>query len=195
MDLLTQALHMAVDAHADARRKMDGAPAALHALEAAAIAASLTDDMQVIAAAALHDTVEDAGVALSDIEARFGEHVAALVCADTEPRAEGESPEHSWQQRKQSTIDRLRASHDRQEAVIVLSDKLSNMRALYRGKLRLGNAMWQYFHQTDPERHHWYYRALADALSALSDTPAWREYDWLIAQVFDEAGRDPAQGR
>lgn len=188
MDLLTQALHMAVDAHANARRKLDGAPAALHALEAATIAAALTDDADVIAAAALHDTVEDAGVALSDIEARFGARVAALVCADTEPRVAGEAPDESWQRRKQATIDRLRASGDPQEAVIVLSDKLSNMRALYRGRLRLGDAMWQHFHQRDPERHHWYYRALADALSGLRDTPAWREYDWLIAQVFDEAG-------
>ena len=75
------------------------------------------------------------------------------------------------------------------EAIIVLSDKLSNMRALYRGKLRLGDGMWQYFHQRDPERHRWYYRALAEALAPLRDTPAWREYDWLIAQVFGEAER------
>ena len=189
MDLLTQAFHFAIDAHAGALRKMDGSPAALHALEAAAIAASLTDDAQVIAAAALHDTIEDANIAISDIEARFGTRVAALVSADTEPRIVGESPGQSWQRRKQATIDRLNASADIDEAIIVLSDKLSNMRALYRGKLRLGDGMWQYFHQRDPERHRWYYRALAEALAPLRDTPAWREYDWLIAQVFCEAER------
>ena len=32
-------------------------------------------------------------------------------------------------------------------------------------------------------------RALAEALAPLRDTPAWREYDWLIAQVFGEAER------
>lgn len=186
MDLLTQALHFAIDAHAGALRKMDGSPAAMHALEAAAIAATLTDDPEVMAAAALHDTIEDAGISPSEIAARFGSRVASLVDADTEPRAAGISPEQSWQQRKQSTIDRLRTSSSRDEAVIVLSDKLSNMRALYRGRLRLGDAMWQYFHQHDPARHHWYYRALAQALDVLSDTPAWREYDRLVSQVFDE---------
>ena len=111
MDLLTQAFHFAIDAHAGALRKMDGSPAALHALEAAAIAASLTDDAQVIAAAALHDTVEDANIAISDIEARFGTRVAALVSADTEPRIAGESPEQSWQRRKQATISCRTCAH------------------------------------------------------------------------------------
>lgn len=186
MDLLTQALHFAIDAHAGALRKMDDSPVALHALEAAAIAASLTGDAQIIAAAALHDTIEDAGITISDIDARFGARVAALVSADTEPRTIGESPEQSWQLRKQATIDRLSASTDMGEAIIVLSDKLSNMRALYRGKLHLGDGMWQYFHQQDPAQHRWYYRALAEALTPLRDTPAWCEYDWLIVQVFGE---------
>ena len=51
MGLFTDALHFAVDAHGDARRKGDGAPAILHATEAASIAATLTTDERVLAAA------------------------------------------------------------------------------------------------------------------------------------------------
>ena len=74
---------------------------------------------------------------------------------------------------------------------MTLGDKLSNMRAFYRGKRRLGGAMWDAFNQKDPAAHHWYYRAIADALSGLSDTPAWQEYDRLIRLVFDEDKTDP----
>ena len=52
--------------------------------------------------------------------------------------------------------------------------------------LLTGAAMWDCFHQRDPEAHHWYYRTIADVLAPLSASAAWREYDWLIRQVFDE---------
>ena len=76
-------------------------------------------------------------------------------------------------------------------AVIALGDKLSNLRALYRSRERQGAAMWDCFHQRDPEAHHWYYRTIAEVLSPLAASAAWREYDWLLRQVFDEA---PAAG-
>lgn len=71
-------------------------------------------------------------------------------------------------------------------AVVTLGDKLSNLRSFYRNKERQGSAMWAHFHQTDPEEHHWYYRTIADVLSPLAASAAWREYDWLIRKVFDE---------
>ena len=81
------------------------------------------------------------------------------------------------------------------EAAVVLGDKLSNMRAFYRGKLKLGPKMWELFNQKDPRQHHWYYRSIACALESLADTPAWREYDWLIGQVFEEGDEGPSPGR
>ena len=84
MGLFTDALHFAVDAHGDARRKGDGAPAILHATEAASIATTLTTDERVLAAAVLHDTVEAAGVLPDEIRERFGDRVAELVAAETD---------------------------------------------------------------------------------------------------------------
>lgn len=46
-----------------------------------------------------------------------------------------------------------------------------------------------------PRQHHWYYRSIACALESLADTPAWREYDWLIGQVFEEGDEGPSPGR
>ena len=70
MGLLAEAMTFAIAAHGETRRKGDGSPAILHAMEAAAVAATLTADQEVLAAAVLHDTVEDAGADLEEIRAR-----------------------------------------------------------------------------------------------------------------------------
>lgn len=188
MGLLTDAMCFAIAAHGEARRKGDGAPVILHAMEAASIAASITDDEEVLAAAVLHDTVEDAGVALEELRVRFGARVAALVSGETEDKMRGLPPEQSWRRRKEGAIAQLRWAGDGGVAIIALGDKLSNMRSLYRSKGTKGAALWECFHQKDPEQHHWYYRTIARVLSPLAATSAWQEYDWLIRQVFDENG-------
>lgn len=187
MELLTDAMTFAIAAHGGALRKGDGAPAILHAMEAAAVAATLTADQEVLAAAVLHDTVEDAGADPAEIEARFGPRVAALVAAETEDKMRALSPEVSWRRRKEAAIAHIREAEDPGVAIVALGDKLSNMRSFYRGKERRGAGLWESFHQKDPEEHHWYYRTIAGVLSPLAETAAWREYDWLIRQVFEEA--------
>lgn len=186
MSLLTQAMAFAVAAHGDTLRKGDGSPAILHAMEAAAVAASLTGDQEVLAAAVLHDTVEDTGADLAEIRTRFGGRVAELVGADTEDKMRDLPPDQTWRRRKEQTIAHLKMAEDPGVAIVTLGDKLSNMRALYRQKRERGSAVWESFHQKDPEQHHWYYRTIAQAMWTLSDTAAWQEYDWLIRQVFDE---------
>lgn len=191
MGKLTDAMTFAIAAHGDAKRKGDGTPAIFHAMEAAAVAATLTTDEDVLAAAVLHDTVEDCGATPDELRARFGDRVADLVAAETEDKMRHLPPAESWYARKKAAVARLRAETDPGAAAVTLGDKLSNMRAFYRGKRRLGGAMWDAFNQKDPAAHHWYYRAIADALSGLSDTPAWQEYDRLIRLVFDEDKTDP----
>lgn len=186
MELLNDAMTFAIAAHGGALRKGDGSPAILHAMEAAAVAATLTDDAEVLAAAVLHDTVEDAGADLEELRARFGPRVAALVGAETEDKMRHLPPAASWRARKEAAIQRLRRAEDPGVAVVTLGDKLSNLRSFYRNKERQGSAMWAHFHQTDPEEHHWYYRTIADVLSPLAASAAWREYDWLIRKVFEE---------
>lgn len=195
LDILSEAMGFAIAAHGGQPRKGDGSPMILHAMEAAAIAATLTRDPEVLAAAVLHDTVEDAGVSLEQLRRQFGERVARLVALETEDKCRGVAPELSWRGRKEQTVARLQKGLDRGEAAVVLGDKLSNMRAFYRGKLKLGPKMWELFNQKDPRQHHWYYRSIACALESLEDTPAWREYDWLIGQVFEEGDEGPSPGR
>ena len=57
MNVIEKAIGFAVKAHAGALRKGTNLPYILHPLEAASIAAQMTDDQEIIAATVLHDTV------------------------------------------------------------------------------------------------------------------------------------------
>ena len=151
MELLSEAICFAARAFDGALRKGDGAPAALHAMEAACIAATLTREEAALAAAALHDTVEDAGVTREELAERFGERVAALVMSDTEDKMRHLPPSQTWRARKEATVERMRRSEDPGEAAVCLADKLSNMRSIYRGTRERGADFWLAFSQRDPE--------------------------------------------
>jgi myo-inositol-1(or 4)-monophosphatase len=86
--------------------------------------------------------------------------------------------------RKQETIDDLNAEKDIAVKIVALGDKLSNIRALYRDRLELGDKLWQRFNQHDPKLHGWYYRSIAYATKELEQFPAWQEYSMLVEKVF-----------
>ena len=186
MSKIDDALRFAIDAHAGMTRKGDGSPYILHPLEAATIAASMTHDEDVICAAVLHDVVEDTPTTLDDLREAFGDRVAQLVASETEDKRNGASPSESWLERKQESLERLRATEDTDIHIIWLADKLSNMRSFARIHSRKGNAMWERFNQKDPALHAWYYRQVADVTEDLSAHLAWQEYARLTESVFED---------
>ena len=182
--LLDRAIIFAVNAHVGTERRGKGYPYIVHPLEAVEIVATMTPDQELLAAAALHDTVEDTDVTVEQIRAEFGDRIATLVADESEERPNGLSDEESWHDRKRAAINHLaNASHDAK--IVALGDKLSNMRAIARDYAEIGDALWNRFHSKNPKDHEWHYRGLADALRELSDTSAFQEFERLINQVFN----------
>lgn len=181
--LLDRAIEFAVHAHSGTERRGKGFPYIVHPMEAMEIVSTITPDQELLAAAALHDTIEDTDVTVEDIRREFGDRVAALVEEESDKFTTGVSEEDSWHQRKQAAIDRLAAaSHDAK--IVALGDKLSNMRAISRDYAVMGDALWNIFHAKDPKDHEWHYRGLAKSLEELRDTFAYQEFERLINQVF-----------
>ena len=181
--LLDRAIVFAVRAHAGTERRGKGFPYIVHPMEAVEIVATMTRDQELLAAAVLHDTVEDTDVTIKQIQAEFGDRVAALVASESDIMQEGVSKADSWHVRKQAAIDRLtHASYDAK--IVALGDKLSNMRAIARDYAEQGDRLWNLFHVKDRKDHEWHYRGLAEALSELKDTFAYKEFEQLINQVF-----------
>ncbi|MBR3406101.1 MAG: bifunctional (p)ppGpp synthetase/guanosine-3',5'-bis(diphosphate) 3'-pyrophosphohydrolase [Bacteroidales bacterium] len=182
-ELLDRAILFAVKAHAGTERRGKGFPYIVHPMEAMEIVATITPDQELLAAAALHDTVEDTNVTIEEIRDQFGERVANLVAAESDAFIEGKSEEETWHARKQAAMDRLAAApHDAK--IVALGDKLSNMRAIARDYATMGDKLWDIFHAKDPSDHEWHYRGLANSLRELSDTFAFQEFESLINQVF-----------
>ena len=181
--LLDRAIVFAVRAHAGTERRGKGFPYIVHPMEAVEIVATMTPDQELLAAAALHDTVEATDTTVEQIRAEFGDRVAELVAAESDEPHESRDSVENWRARKQTAIDRLAAA-SRDVKIVALGDKLSNMRAIARDYAVQGDALWNLFHAKDRKDHEWHYRGLAASLVELSDTFAYKEFEHLINQVF-----------
>ena len=180
--LLDRAITFAVKAHQGMERKGKGFPYIVHPMEAVCIVATMTNDQELLAAAALHDVIEDTDTTADDLKKEFGERVAMLVEAESDDKTGGSKAE-TWHQRKQDTLDRLRNA-DLEIKIVALGDKLSNMRAIAHDYAVLGDELWNRFTVKDPAEHAWRYHALAEALNDLSDTDAYKEFHTLVNKTF-----------
>ena len=182
-DLLDRAIIFAVHAHHNTERRGKGFPYIVHPMEAVEIVATITNDQELLAAAALHDTIEDTEVTYEQLREAFGPRIADLVHAESDQFTEGVSEEGSWHDRKQAAINRLAAaSHDAK--IVAMGDKLSNMRAIWRDYQVKGDELWSIFHVKDKASHEWHYRGLAASLAELQDSFAYQEFVRLINDVF-----------
>ena len=184
MELISEAIAFAVKAHDGMRRKKSSAPYILHPMEAAVIVGTMTDDQNLIAAAALHDVVEDAGITIEEIEERFGKRVRELVQSETEDKRADRPPEETWRLRKEESLAVLKNTEDIGVLMVWLGDKLANMRSLYRDWKVEGDAMWHRFNQKDARQQAWYYHSIATLTQRLEHTSAWIEYKTLTELVF-----------
>lgn len=137
--LIRRAALRAEAAHADQTRA-SGEPYVSHALAVAGILHELGVDPETIAAALLHDTVEDTRTTLADIEAEFGTAVARLVDGVTKmeaiedlsaPDREAARAKAKESARIESLRKMLLAMVDDPRVVLVkLADRLHNLRTL-----------------------------------------------------------------
>ena len=184
MELVSEAIAFAARVHDGMRRKKSAAPYILHPMEAAVIVGTMTDDQNLIAAAALHDVVEDAGVTLEEVEAKFGARVRELVESETEDKRADLPPTTTWRIRKEESLAVLQNAEDPAVLMVWLGDKLANMRSIYRDWKVEGDAMWQRFNQKDTREQAWYYGSIVKLTERLADTSAWLEYKTLTEFVF-----------
>ena len=186
MELVSEAIAFAVKAHDGMRRKKSEAPYILHPMEAAVIVGTMTDDQNLIAAAALHDVVEDADITIQEIEEKFGTRVRELVASETEDKRADLPPSETWRIRKEESLAVLKNTEDIGVLMVWLGDKLANMRSIYRDWKVEGDAMWQRFNQKDAREQAWYYHSIVTLTQRLSHTSAWLEYKTLTELVFGE---------
>lgn len=125
-----QARRYATQAHADAgqRRKYTDEPYIVHPAAVAELVRSVSDDDALLAAAWLHDTVEDTPTTLSDIDTLFGARVASLV----EMLTDSASANAKNRAARKLAHFRHTASASPEAQTIKLADIIDNTRAIVR---------------------------------------------------------------
>ena len=175
--MIKKAAEFAKRAHDGVYRKGTQIPYITHPMETAAIVTAFTNEPEMIAAALLHDVIEDAGVTKEELEEKFGSRVAFLV------ESESEDKSRSWMERKGTTVEHLKSA-TRDEKILALADKLSNIRSTARDYLVLGDEVWQRFNQKDKQMQGWYYKGVAEALKEFKGHIYYEEYVMLCEKVF-----------
>jgi guanosine-3',5'-bis(diphosphate) 3'-pyrophosphohydrolase len=132
-ELLTRAFDFAARAH-DGQVRRSGQEFIYHPWGAAKILAGLQLDEPILAAALLHDTVEDTGIEIDDLRSEFGEEIAKLVEGVTKlTRVQFQSREHAEAENYRKLI--LAMAEDLRVILIKLADRLHNLRTIeYMGK-------------------------------------------------------------
>ena len=126
--LITRAYLAAADAHRGQTRR-SGEPYIQHPLAVAKIVADLGLDDVTVAAALLHDAVEDTGTTLEDLEADFGPEVAAIVDGVTKlDRVNFDTKEAQQAASMRKML--VAMAKDLRVLIIKLSDRLHNMRTI-----------------------------------------------------------------
>lgn len=184
--IVDKAIMFATLMHSGTVRKGTQIPYIMHPMEAAAIVSSMTEDKEVIAAALLHDVLEDTGCSYEFLKEQFGSRIAGLVAQESENKWEDLPAESTWHIRKEETLEHL-VTLKLDAKMIALSDKLANIRAIKRDFDALGDKLWERFNQKEPKEHAWYYNRIAEILGkddTLSKTAAYKEYARLVSEVF-----------
>jgi GTP pyrophosphokinase len=192
-DLLRRAFEVSERAHAGQTRR-SGEEFIHHPLGVARICAELHLDEQTIAAALLHDVIEDTGSELDEVRSDFGPEIALLVEGVTK------LTRISFQSREQAEAENYRKmivamAQDVRVILIKLADRLHNMRTIeYQTKQKQAQKARETLEVYAPLAHRLGIHALKWELEDLAfQTLHPRKYAEIKAMVADQRADREAQ--
>ena len=178
------ALLMASQAHATQYRKGGQIPYISHLLGVCAIVLKAGGTENQAIASLLHDVLEDQSDKVSPemIRNAFGQAVETMVieCTDETPETRRSL---SWKERKTRYLQHLSVISE-ETRLVVISDKLDNLRDIDREYRQMGKMVWQKFSGKE-EGTKWFYQQF------LSRAKEWREWyqrrqNVVIVKLIDE---------
>jgi GTP diphosphokinase / guanosine-3',5'-bis(diphosphate) 3'-diphosphatase len=184
-ELISRAFAFAARAH-EGQQRRSGEEFVLHPWGAAKICAQLRLDDETIAAALLHDVVEDTEVELGDVRAEFGDDVAKLVEGVTKlTRVQFQSREQAEAENYRKLI--MAMAEDARVILIKLADRLHNLREIeYLGKQKQVQKAKETLEVYAPLAHRLGIHALKWELEDLAfETLHPRKYEEIKAMVAE----------
>ncbi len=175
-EIFKEALVFATDKHKNQKRKGTNKPYIIHIFDVVEILLKNGATDEQLVAGALHDTVEDTGTTLQEIEHMFGKKIAEMVDVLTEKKA------LPYVERKHLQVLKLSQS-TREVKMIKCADCLANIRSTVK-EINEPN-FWSKFNapKSDIKK---YYAENIEAMSELRNLPMYRELKNLFEKVFEE---------
>ena len=177
VDLKRKALIFAGNAHKGATRK-SGLPYILHPVSVGLELLENGASSELVAAGFLHDTIEDANITPEEIRREFGDEVLRIVMFDTEDKS------LSWEERKNATLKALEDCDD-SCAMLILADKLSNIKDIKDSLEKDGDIVWNQF-KRGKEKQEWLYRDYLTVCKRLSHLKMYQELEIIVNEVFSK---------
>lgn len=176
--LLEKAIHFATTKHAGQLRKGTTIPYIVHPLETMIILRSMNADTNLLIAGLLHDTIEDTDTTLEEIAENFGTDVAVLVNGHSEDKSK------TWEERKTHAIQEL-AKASRRMQMLVMADKVSNLRSIAADYRAIGDKLWERFN-APVEKLAWYYSGIQDSLWDMQVDPDAAPVYWEMVGLYKD---------
>jgi (p)ppGpp synthase/HD superfamily hydrolase len=178
--LVDRAIGFAARAHAGQWRKTGRVPYIAHPVGVAMLLQEMGYGEVIVAAALLHDTVEDTDVTMAEIEAQFGPEVAQIVAVVSEPSKKG----NRWESRKEHTIRALRDA-PLEAKIVAAADKYHNLSHTLQTQNSLGARVWEAFGR-GRDKQAWYYRSVLESILANVSEPDRHPIFAKLQAVIDE---------
>ena len=176
--MLEKAIHFATSKHAGQLRKGTTIPYIVHPLETMNILRAMNADTNLLIAGLLHDTVEDTDATAEEIAEIFGTDVAALVNGHSEDKSK------TWEERKTHAIKEL-AEASRRMKMLVMADKVSNLRSIAADYRAIGDELWKRFN-APVVKQAWYYSGIQDSLWDMQLDPDAAPVYWEMVGLYKD---------
>ena len=178
MTIIERATRIAITAHWNQTRKSDNFPYIFHPFSVALMLQKHGFSDLTIAAALLHDVIEDTEVTAEEIRSVVGDEVLAIVQTVTEDKS------LDWEERRHKYIQTVASGSEEAKAVST-ADKLHNLSNMLEGEAEKGEAFWTHFSRGREAQVGFHEQFLA-AVSSTWQHPLLEVYRALVARF---AGR------
>lgn len=173
-NIIEKAARIAIEAHKDQIRKGDGLPYIIHPFMVALKLAKYNFSDTVIAAALVHDVLEDTDYPDTKLGTELGEEVLEIVQSVTNDDS------LPWEEKKKKYIESVRNSSEGAKAV-ALADKIHNVESLLEAYDKQGSKIWDKFNR-GKEQKLWFESEVLNMLKETWHHPLIEKYENLLEQ-------------
>lgn len=175
MEIIEKADRIAEEAHRGQVRKTDDSPYINHPRAVAEIVKGYGFSDVTIAAALVHDVLEDTAVSEVELRSELGDEVVDIVTAVSENK------DLEWEERKKQYVDAVVAAGESVWAVSV-ADKIHNAQSVIAYYSEVGDAIWGMFNR-GKDKKLWFENLLLSKLKTVWIHPMLAEYEMLVKEM------------